>query len=363
MPSVAIDTQITLFQKTGVGQYVHHLVDALAKSAPSFDYHLIAPNRTDRDFTTPERLWWEQFEFPKQAHRAGAQLIHQPAFAAPFFARCPVVVTVHDLTPQLFGNDIAYWSRQYFATWMPATYRKVDHFIAVSQHTKDDLWRMQEIAPEKITVIYEAAGPEFHADYTPQEIQTVTNRLSIESPYLMHVGLNPRKNLEFLLVVFVAILRKYPKCSLVIVGKHSEYSKRLKVKARSLGIFDRVIFTDYLSDHDRAVLMKGAELTVFPSLYEGFGLPPLESMTLGVPVVASNAASIPEVVGDGGILVHPTNTEEWVHAIETILGDNRFARELVERGQKQAQKFSWAKTAQETAEVYSKVLETRDVVR
>ncbi len=356
MPSIAIDTQITLFQKTGVGQYVHNLVEALPHAEPHFVYHLIAPSKTERDFVTPERLWWEQVAFPRLARAKGASLIHQPAFAAPIFATCPVVVTVHDLTPQLFGNDINYWSRRYFANWMPATYRRVSHFIAVSEHTKHDLMRMQKIPSSKITVIYEAVGPEFSKHYPKDAIIEVQKRYSIAPPYLIHIGSNPRKNLEFLLDVFVEILKIEPSLQLVIVGKKNGYAQRLIKKARALGIEQKMILTDYLTDEERVKLMHGATLSVFPSLYEGFGLPPLESMTLGIPVIASKIASIPEVVGAGGLLVEPTDAGGWITAIRSVLTDQQLRQRLVHSGYEQAQRFSWEKTAHQTAGVYADVL-------
>lgn len=360
MRTIAIDIQSTFAQKTGIGVYTNSLIHELAEIAPEFHYALIRPRKVTSDFSVPERWWWDQVGFPRAARSANAQLLHQPGFSAPLLTRGKVVVTVHDSIARLFGSDIPYWSRHYFARWMPLTYQRADHILADSEHTKKDLMREVGIPAEKITVVYLAAGGEYGKAIEPNKLRAIRHKYHIPGPYLIHLGtLNPRKNLEFLVRVFAVIAKDFPDLSLVISGKRGWYYDRLFALVGELGLEKRVIFTGYVSDEDKPLLLAGAELCPFPSLYEGFGLPPLEAMASGVPVISSNSSSLPEVIGEAGILLDPKDEAAWVMALRELLTRPVACRKLIEKGLRQAKKFSWSKTARETANVYHRVLGTK----
>ncbi|MEK7461310.1 MAG: glycosyltransferase, partial [Patescibacteria group bacterium] len=226
--TIAIDIQSTLAQKTGIGVYTNYLVQALAECAPEFTYALIGPEKVSNDYSVPERWRWDQLGFPRQAVKVQAELLHQPGFSAPLLTRAKVVVTVHDSIARLFGKDIPYWSRQYFARWMPFTYGRADHIIADSQHTKRDLMREIGVPEQKITVVYLAAGPEYQPTTDTLATRAIRAKYHIPGPYLVHLGtLNPRKNLEFLVRVFAKIAGDFPDLSLVISGKKGWYFDRL----------------------------------------------------------------------------------------------------------------------------------------
>ncbi len=355
---IAIDTQTTYGQKTGFGFYVNNLVEALAEEAGPYKYVGITPG-VDRDLSSLSRFAWDQFQFPLRAMRSHAELLHQPAFSAPVLYPGKVVVTVHDLIARLFGSDIRFGSRQYFARWMPFSYRRADHIIAVSEHTKKDIVRELHIPEEKITVIYLAAGSEFSPDRDPKVVKAVTDKYGVTQPYFVHIGtINPRKNLEFLVRAFSGVVKRYPDVSLVITGKKGWYYDGLFRAVTDLGLEKKVIFTGYVADEEKPLLYNGALACVFPSVYEGFGLPPLEAMASGTPVVASKSSSVPEIVGGAGILADPADSAAWVTAMEAVLTKPKLRAELTTKGLHQASQFTWKKTARETIKIYEQVLRT-----
>lgn len=353
---IAIDTQTTLGRKTGFGFYVSNLVKNLEKVDSQNDYAFIRPER-DRDFSTPQRLIWDQVTFPLLANRAGAKLIHQPCFSTPVIHRGKVVVTIHDLISVFFGHNIPFWSRQFFAKWMPLTYRFADHLIAVSEHTKKDAIAVLKIPAEKITVIHEAADEQYQPIDDQAAIKKVREKYQTGSePYILHVGtLEPRKNLQFLVRSFAAAKPNLGQTKLVLTGKKGWYYEGLFTLVDDLKLQNEVLFTGYVEDEDIPLLYNGALVLAFPSLYEGFGLPPLEAMACGTPVISSNTSSMPEVVGEAGLLLSPADEESWTTALIEIVNDPKRRAEMSKKGLEQAKKFSWQKCARETVAVYEKV--------
>lgn len=354
---IGIDVQTTLGQKTGFGFYVQNLVENLKKYDFQNQYRLFKPKEKTRDLSTPQRFIWDQFGFPDQSKKIGLDILHQPCFSAPIFYQGVTIVTVHDLIAIFYGKDIPFFSRQYFGRWMPFTYKKADHIIAVSEHTKRDLVRILNIHPSKITVIYLAAGIKIK-DIQKEQIRKIKKKYQITGQYLLHVGtLNPRKNLEFLVKVFAKIIKQFPKLQLVIAGKKGWYYEDLFELVKRLSLDNKVLFTDYVSDQDMPYLYAGSEIFVFPSLYEGFGLPTLEAMQSGAPVISSNTSSMPEIVGGAGILLSPADEDQWVAKIILLMQNRMLRQKLIYQGKIQANKFSWRKTALQTVRVYEKVFD------
>ncbi|MBI4022616.1 glycosyltransferase family 4 protein [Candidatus Berkelbacteria bacterium] len=354
---VAIDMQTTQAQKTGFGFYVENLVRNLEQIDRRNEYIRILPE-TEEDFTSVRRWWWDQVGYPTAALRAGANVIHQPAFSAPLRVKIPVVVTIHDLIAMHFGADIPLGSRMYFGRWMPFSYRFASHIISVSEHTKQDIIELLGIPEEKITVIYEAADEIFRPVRDKDRLAAVRQKYQTGERFILHVGtINPRKNLEFLVRVFGEARKKVgPSWKLVITGKKGWYYEGLFGAVQELGLANAVVFTGYIDEEDKPYLYSAASLFAFPSLYEGAGLPPLEAMACGTPVVSSNTSSLPEMVGNGGILLPPDDTAGWVHALARLMTDASLRREAAAKGRKQAKKFSWERTARETIRVYERVM-------
>lgn len=352
---IGIDAQTTLGQKTGFGFYVDNLTKALSKIAHHDQLELFYPNSTD-DLSTPQRWLWDQVGLPTKARKAKIDLFHQPAFSAPIFYSGKKIVTIHDVI-SLFYTDIPFYSRQYYAKWMPFSYKFTDHIITVSEHSKRDIIEKLGIPAEKISVIYEAADERYAHPVSAEDLKRVKTKYYLHKPFVLNVGtLNPRKNLEFLVKVFSTIKQntKLPH-QLIIAGKKGWHYDQLFKLVKDLGMEDEIIFTGYIEDEDKPALYRLADLFVFPSMYEGFGLPPLEAMMCGTPIISSNTSSLPEVVGDGGITLSPTDKSGWVSAITHLLSNDNYRQELIGKGKTQAAKFSWELCAKETLDLYHQI--------
>jgi glycosyltransferase involved in cell wall biosynthesis len=239
---------------------------------------------------------------------------------------------------------------------MPRFLRAADAVIAVSQHTKDDAIRTYGIEEEKISVIYEGVSDRFRRA-SPDAITAVRRKYGLPGGFILSVAtIEPRKNLTSLLEAYHALRSEFAENRLVLVGKkgwlYADFFRRI----RELGLEDQVIFPGYVPDEDLPAMYSAADLFVFPSLYEGFGLPVLEALACGAPVVASNASSLPEVAGDAALLVDPNDGEALVHEMRAVLSNAELSHDMQTRGPKQAAKFSWHKAARETLDVYSSVL-------
>lgn len=353
---IAIDAQTTLGQKTGFGFYVKNLVDALAKIDPQNKYILIKP-KTEKDFPTLKRFWWDQVVFPFRAQRSKVDLLHQPCFSAPILYTGKVIVTCHDLISVFYPENLPLASRLFYSRWMPFSYRKATLIIADSEHTKKDLMALLKIPESKIRVVHLAVSKDFYPIKNRKKLNLVKKRYETGAKYLLHVGtLEPRKNLEFLVRSYALAVREGIEDNLVITGKKGWYYDGLFKLVSDLNLQNKVIFTGYVGEGDLPVLYSQATAFIFPSLYEGFGLPPLEAMACGVPVISSSTSSLPEVVGKAGILLSPKDEGLWAKNILKIIQDKGLARMLKAMGQRQASKFSWENTAQKTVEVYKEAL-------
>jgi len=258
-----------------------------------------------------------------------------------------------------------------------AAARRAEAIITVSQASKRDIVRYLHIPPERIHVTYEAAGETFQPvedEACPgpsrrAQLTAVRQKYALPERYLLYLGgFDQRKNLSALLRAFALLVNKQRHCvlslskeaRLVIAGNLPGQDTPLfpdpRRLVRELGVEERAIFTGWVAEEDKPAILSGATAFVFPSLYEGFGLPALEAMACGTPVIASNRSSLPEVVGEGGILVEPTDVEALAEAMEVLLVDDALRAELRQRALAQAAKFSWKQTALETLAIYRKVV-------
>jgi len=381
---IAIDIQTTLGKPTGFGFYVSNLVEALKKKADSStklppssvkaDYGraggmtrggdlelvLVKPD-TENDFSTPQRFFWDQFTYPKKARNERVDLLHQPCFSAPLSFKNPIVVTIHDIISILFPETIPFASRMFYSKWMPFSYRKAKKIITISNSTKRDIIRVLGIAEDKITVIPLGYDKKIEKKLDKSEIENVRKNNKLPENYLLHIGtLEPRKNLDFLIEVFSEVIKKDKSdLHLVITGKKGWYYEGLFEKVKQLSLEEKVIFTGYVDEQDKAAIYQGAKVFTFPSIYEGFGLPPLEAMAAGVPVISSDTSSMPEVVGKAGILLSPHDKSGWVKAIREVSGSEKLRKEMIAKNLEQVKHFSWDKTAEKTIEVYREAIKIK----
>lgn len=289
-----------------------------------------------------------------------------PAHTIPVIRRpkLKTVVTVHDVGFQKFLEQYQYrWWRLYGGRISNYAARAATHVIAVSESTKRDLIENLQVKPSKITVIYEGVSHEiFRQQFNNLAMEQLRRKYNINGKYLLFVGtVQPRKNLVRLIEAFQRTLHSpNPPNSLTIVGKRGWLADEIYAAPKKFGVEDRVKFLGYVPTDDVISLMNGAAAFVFPSLYEGFGLPVLEAMACGCPVVTSNISSLPEVAGEAGILVDPHSVEDIARGITEVLRlDENQRRALIEKGIKQARKFTWEKTARETLGAFRQVFHDR----
>ena len=262
----------------------------------------------------------------------------------------PYIVTVHDLIRFSLGFAKETITEKILLKLDIRGIKRASHIIAVSQTTRKDMITHLKIPDDRISVIYNGLD---HSLFKPYKVR-LFNR-----PYILYVGSErPRKNLGRLFEAFAVIRKEFPELLLVkvgVAGRTREYRQEIMRKLDSLRIDQAVIFVEYVSELDLAYYYSSAALLAYPSLYEGFGFPPLEAMACGCPVVTSDTSSLPEVVGEAGIMFNPYDTDSLVEAMRKVLTDSELRDDMVRKGLEQAKKFSWEKAARETQEVYNKV--------
>ncbi len=290
---------------------------------------------------THARLSWEMAHQPPD-------VLWVPAHVLPLIHPRRAVVTIHDLGYLHYPEGRSSYLRLSTA-WSA---RAAAHLIAVSEATRSDLVRALHVPPAKIAVIHHGVDERFRLVTDPAALGAIRERYGLVGPYVLYVGtLRPRKNLVRLVEAFARLSIGEGRLWLVLAGRKGGLTDETLAAVKRLGLTDRVLFTGYVPDEDAPLLMAGARLFVLPSLYEGFGLPVLEAMACGVPVVCANVASLPEVAGDAALLVDPTDVAALAEAMRQALTDTDLRRDLIARGFRQAARFSWDRCAAETLAV------------
>lgn len=356
---IGIDIQSTQGQPTGIGYYTKNLLRNMSDTRDlEFCYYKYSH---DRDMNTIERLYWENISLSKLIKKDDPDILHVTGFAGPWRTSRSVrkITTVHDLIGVIYPGNLAPISRFYWQRWLPACVKNSRLIIAISENTKRDIVKFLKIPQDNIRVIHEAANESFHHISDRQNLHRVLKKYGINSRYILNVGtIEPRKNIVNLIRAFAAYLDRTKKqeISLVIVGKKGwSYDECLKT-AETLNIRQHIIFCDYVDDADLPVIYNLAELFIYPSLYEGFGLPVLEAMRCGTPVICSGTSSLSEIAADAAVLIDPCDELKITNAIDDVLSDDVLKRALSDKALKRSEQFSWARTAQETISVYKEVM-------
>jgi glycosyltransferase involved in cell wall biosynthesis len=284
-------------------------------------------------------------------------------YTAPPLAPCPVVATVHDLSFEHIPETFKLRSRVQLKLTVRATVRRAAHVIAPSEFTRRDLVETYGLDPARVTAIPLAVAPHFRPVEDAAEVGRVRRRYGIEGEYVLAVGsIQPRKNLGRLVRAYSALRRARGRSNLpqlVLVGKKAWlYGETLKAVEEE-GLAGSVVLTGYVLEGDLPALYTGALCFAYPSFYEGFGLPPLEAMSCGTPVLTGDRTSLPEVVGDAGLTVDPFDTEALASALARLIDDDALRASLRERGLRRARGFDWRETARMTLKVYRKTQEER----
>jgi glycosyltransferase involved in cell wall biosynthesis len=300
------------------------------------------------------RIPWEQVVAPLLLARNNATLFHGMLNIAPFVSPVPTVITIHDLAFIRYPQTFRSYNRTYLDMATRISAQRASMILAVSEHTKREVVEILGVPPERVVVTYDAARVHFKPPRATI-LAEFRQRKSLPDQFLLYVGtLEPRKNLLTLLEAYSKIANTVGVPLIVGGGKGWMYDAVFK-RLESLGLQDKVHFVGYLEEQDLPLWYAAATVFVFPSIYEGFGMPPLEAMACGTPVVTSNTSSLPEVVGDAGLMVSPTDTDALADALLRMLQDEALRQACRERGIQQAQRFSWHVTAQKTRNVYEQV--------
>ena len=286
-------------------------------------------------------------------------IFHATEHLLPPLRGARTVFTFHDAIYALFPQYHLPMNRLFLGSMMPRFLRRADAIVTVSECSKRDAVRLYGIDPARIRVIYDGVDARFQPVTDPARLAQVRARYALPERYVLYVGtIEPRKNLTTLLEAFSATYNRQSAIGnwqLVIGGKKGWLYESFFARLRELGLEDEVVLPGYIADEDLPAVYSAASVFVFPSLYEGFGLPPLEAMACGTPVVCSNASSLPEVCGEAALLVSPTDVPALVQAMVRGLSDEPLRATLRARGLVQAAKFSWERTARETLAVYREV--------
>lgn len=382
--------------ETGSGQYLRYLTAALAEVAPTSQFVVLMPTSPTPEVacapnvefvTVPGKIthlgkvWWEQVPLPRAARQLGVDVLHVPYWAPPVRAALPTVVTVHDLIPLLLKPYRGRSLVRLYTAFVRATSPRATLLLTDSEASRRDIVEHLNVSPDRVQTVYLAvdriyapvgSADEMEADdvavhslrceVSVAKDAAVLAQLGVQPGYVLYLGgFDVRKNVRGVCAAFARAVQTVPGARLVIAGKlpavDSEFAPDPRRLVREAGIPEgRVHFVDFVPEAAKPALYRGARVFIFPSIYEGFGLPPLEALACGTPVVGSRAASLPEVVREGGVLVDPADVQGMAVALIRLLIDDAFHAELRRRALSRAARFTWETTARETFAAYEKAV-------
>jgi glycosyltransferase involved in cell wall biosynthesis len=366
-PFVILDARTATDHFPGIGRYVVNLASALSRIAPEARVSLLHdPTATATRLTLPDlpRVTCsispfsirQQWNVPRLLRQAQATLYHSPYYLMPYQPGVPTILTCYDLIPFIYPQYFSLSQRLIYHLAHILALGTARRVVAISRATQTDLTHFFRLDPQRVTVTPLAAD----TNYVPcqeGQIAAVRNKYVLPEKYVLYMGSNkPHKNLGRLIEAWKTANIKFQTLNfkLVVAGHWDNRYPEAQQHVEKLGLNDRVIFIGPVQEADLPPLYSGAELFVFPSLYEGFGLPVLEAMACGTPVVCSNTSSMPEVAGDAAILVNPLDVGALAEAIGRTLANKDLRQNMREKGLAQAAKFSWERAARETLAVYDR---------
>jgi len=382
-------------KKVGIGEYSFELISQFKEfpiSNVQFQIYLKDQPRGDLPDETknwkyrilkPGKLW-TQWRLPLDLywHKPRPDIFFTPTHYAPRFSPVPTVVSVMDLSylhfPELFAEKDLYQLKN----WTKYSVQNAAHVITISNSSKNDIIKAYNIPKERVSVVYPGIKEVTTLNPHVYSMSELKSKYKISENYILSVGtLQPRKNTTRLIEAFSRVVQHYSSSGakrsregkefsqssnnnlqLVIVGKKGWLYEDILAAPKKFGVEDRVKFLDFVSGDDLVSLYKNAQCYVFPSLYEGFGLPVLEAMKFDCPVITSNVSSLPEAAGDAALYVNPLDVDDIAKKIEKILEDGELRKELVKKGREQVKKFSWEKSARETLAILQQVARKKEKV-
>src|SRR6266496_1885161 len=369
-PNVRIGIDARKLHDFGIGTYIRNLLRQLARLDRQTEF-VVFCRPEDRETlgslgdnlrpvveTAGNYSVAEQLRIPLALRREGVTLFHAPHYVLPPLVRCRSVVTIHDcihlMFPQYLPNRLAL---TYARTSIELAARRATRIMTVSESSKRDILRFVDVKPDKIDVIYNAFDERFGVEPREEDVVRVRERYQLHDEFVLYAGnVKPHKNLERLIIAFDLVRKRgLDHLKLVLIGDEISRYASLRRAVHRHQLHKYVRFLGYLPEETLAVMYRLAGVFAFPSLYEGFGLPPLEAMASGTPVVTSNVSSLPEVAGDAAILVDPHDPQAIAHGISRLLTDEKLRRDLRMKGLARARQFSWEDSVRRVHAIYGQV--------
>lgn len=362
------------YRGTGIGTYTYQVINSLNKIDFFNEYLLFMSKDNNCDIRFGKNYnvrnisqdmkgsFWDEVNIPNILKHEDIDLYHVPqnGIGLPEEKTCPFVITLHDIIPYKMPETVGETYLEIFLKQMPSIIPRCDGIITVSNYSKKDIVEAFGFPEEKVFVTH-LANEDIYIPLDKKQCRDfVKKNYFIEDDFILYVGgFSPRKNIVGLIQAFSKLQSKGKdnKLKLVIVGKQGKSYSLYKKTAEDLKVDDKVIFPGFIPLEHMPIFYNACEVFVYPSLYEGFGLPPIEAMACGVPIIASNLTSIPEVVGDAGILINPYNVDELCNSMENVLQDETLRNNLIYKSLKRSNEFSWLKTAEDTLKAYDKIVQ------
>jgi len=359
-------------QKVGVGVYAVNLVKQIAKLDLKNNYYILIQD-DEHSLDSSERnnfkliniqskifrkvifrLLLEQWVIPYIIIKKKIDIIHSLHYSFPLLTfGAKKIVTIHDMSFFLFPKYHEISKRYYFSFFIHLVARLADKIISVSQSTSKDFILLTSARKEKVSVVHLGGGDWSMPSFPRERRELIKKKYGVNGEYLLFVGMiEPRKNLANLILAYDKLLKVNNSYHLVIVGKKGWGYRQVFNLIDDLRLHDKIIFTGFVEEEDKPFIIRDAKIFVYPSKYEGFGIPVLEALSLGIPTVTSNVSSLPEITGGAALLVDPANVDELYLGIKRLLEDETLYQELKKKAVLQASRFSWKKTAQKTIELY-----------
>lgn len=371
MRSIGINAHLLSKQAGYRRAGIHHYIAEVLMNLPTepFRYTVFTDDPPDFLHTLPHHkvvrsLWhterpqarivWEQMAWPLTAVRERVDLLHSMAFVTPWLHLKPTVVTVYDLSFLHYPERFPKAQQLYLSTQTQRSCQWARRIITISESGRADVHRFWKIPLEKIDVVYPGVEARFRP-LAAEEVSAFKAAQQLPERFILHVGtLQPRKNIATLIEAFAQL--DMADCHLVLVGGKGWLYDEIFARVRELGLQERVHFPGYVADEALPLWYNAADLCVLPSVYEGFGMPLVQAMACGTPVIASNVSAMPEAVGQAGLLFDPHDVQALTNGMATVLNNPEQAATMRTLGLKQAQKFSWAEAGRQTAAVYAQAL-------
>ncbi len=371
-PRVALNAQLLRinegYRSAGIARYMLHLLRELAPAAPDFQLNVyatepLAPTVLSNVtiHTTPipahkplARIFWEQTIFPLTLLQKNYSLLHSLAYVSPFLNRTRSIVTLYDLSFYLYPQYFRPFHRHYLQLGTRVSARRAKRLLTISESTKRDAIRLLNVDANKIDVAYPGVDTEFFQTFPPATLETFRREKQLPEHFVLFIGTRePRKNIPTLIRGFALAKRQqnFPH-HLVLAGGRGWMDQEIPRAIAETGLGNEVIFPGFVPHHELPLWYRAAAAFAYPSQYEGFGMPALEALASGTPVITSNVSSLPEAVGDAALLIDPQSPEQIADALIRVLSDDALRNEMETRGLEHARQFTWTRAAQVTAQSY-----------